>query len=333
MIDEAEIDRQLAARPTDFTLLIAKADLRSRIGDDRAGAAFYKAALAAASAAGGPLPASWRQPIERAQAALAAATRRFESHLQAELAKAGFAEGQRPERFQHSLDLLTGRRQPRPSLQRPGAYFYPDLPERRYYERDQLPWSAMVEAAAPIILAELQAHLATSAADAFRPYLVSSADRPQTEYHGLVDNPAWSTLYIWEKGGPVAELASAFPRTLEVMQKLPLPRIGVRAPSVLFSRLGPGARIPLHNGMLNTRLICHLPLIVPDHCSFEVGGERRPWEVGKLLVFDDSVEHQAWNDSDEDRIILIFDIWRPELSGREREAVTALFAAIDNYPS
>ena len=115
------------------------------------------------------------------------------------------------------------------------------------------------------------------------------------------------------------------------MKKLDLPFISTRAPGILFSRLAAGARIPPHTGMINTRLICHLPLIVPPGCGFRVGGERREWREGELLVFDDTVEHEAWNHGDSDRIILIFDIWRPELSAEERRAVTAMFDAIDGY--
>ena len=96
------------------------------------------------------------------------------------------------------------------------------------------------------------------------------------------------------------------------------------APTAMFSLLRPGARITPHNGMFNTRLICHLPLIVPPGCGFRVGNEIREWEVGKLIVFDDSIEHEAWNDSDRDRVVLIFDVWRPELSAQERLEVGAL---------
>jgi aspartyl/asparaginyl beta-hydroxylase (cupin superfamily) len=78
--------------------------------------------------------------------------------------------------------------------------------------------------------------------------------------------------------------------------------------------------------MYNCRLICHLPLIVPPDCRFRVGNEVREWEEGKLLIFDDTIEHEAWNESDEDRIVLIFDIWRPELTEQERFELTALFS-------
>ena len=83
--------------------------------------------------------------------------------------------------------------------------------------------------------------------------------------------------------------------------------------------------------MLNTRLICHLPLIVPPNCRLRVGNEVRNVEAGKMLIFDDSIEHEAWNDSDETRVILLFEIWRPELDAEERRALTAMFEAIGLY--
>ena len=177
------------------------------------------------------------------------------------------------------------------------------------------------------MLGELKAALADALP--FRPYLQAREDRPTYDFHGLLDNPDWSTLYLWENGGPVEQNVARFPKTFAAMQQVPLPHITTRAPSILFSLLKPGARIEAHNGMINTRLICHLPLIVPPGCGFRVGNEVREWEVGKLLIFDDTIEHEAWNDSGEDRVVLIFDVWRPELTEDERRAVTAIFEAID----
>ena len=93
----------------------------------------------------------------------------------------------------------------------------------------------------------------------------------------------------------------------------------------MFSLLRAGARIMPHTGMFNTRLICHLPILVPPDCGFRVGNDTRRWEEGKLLIFDDSIEHEAWNNSGEDRVVLIFDIWRPELTEQERHEVAMLF--------
>jgi len=93
--------------------------------------------------------------------------------------------------------------------------------------------------------------------------------------------------------------------------------------------LEPGSRIPPHVGISNARLIVHFPLIVPDNCGFRVGGETRHWEVGKALVFDDMTTHEAWNDSERIRVVLIADLWRPELSMAERAAVTELMDCPD----
>ena len=108
-------------------------------------------------------------------------------------------------------------------------------------------------------------------------------------------------------------------------------RVANRSPSVLFSLLRPGAHIPAHTGMVNTRLIGHLPLIVPPGCEFRVGNEMRPWVEGKAWMFDDTIEHEAWNRSGETRVILLFEIWRPELTPAERALVDAMFAAIDAH--
>jgi aspartyl/asparaginyl beta-hydroxylase (cupin superfamily) len=118
---------------------------------------------------------------------------------------------------------------------------------------------------------------------------------------------------------------------MQVLENVPLARFPNRSPSVLFSRLKPGARIPPHNGLANTRLICHLPLIVPPKCGFRVGNDVREWTEGKAWVFDDSINHEAWNGSDQTRVILLFDIQRPEMSEEENALVSALFAAVDRY--
>jgi hypothetical protein len=328
--DETEIDALLQREPRNIEALVRKAELRERLGDDRVANAFYKAAWSAA-AASQPLPASLWPVLNRAQQGMARAQLLFEKHLERSLAKSGFHQGERPPRFQESLDLMLGRKHTTLGLQQPTSYFFPGLPQRRYYERSELRWAAKIEAAVPAIRQELLDYLAAGK-DAFAPYIVSDPTRPQTDLHGLRDNPDWSTLHIWRKDAAVAGVTEHFPRTLGAVEQLDLPRITVRAPSILFSRLAAGARIPPHHGVMNARLICHLPLIVPPGCGFRVGGEERAWKEGELLVFDDSVEHEAWNAGTSDRIILIFDVWRPEIQLDERRAITALFETVDNYP-
>jgi aspartyl/asparaginyl beta-hydroxylase (cupin superfamily) len=92
----------------------------------------------------------------------------------------------------------------------------------------------------------------------------------------------------------------------------------------MFSALAPKSRIPPHNGETNARVVAHLPLIVPDGCLYRVGFEQRTWHVGETLIFDDTIEHEARNDSDELRVVLIFDLWNPLLTLEERELVKAM---------
>ena len=102
---------------------------------------------------------------------------------------------------------------------------------------------------------------------------------------------------------------------------MPRARIESRAPTAFFSILEANTRIPAHTGVTNTRLTVHLPLIVPPDCGFRVGGTTREWVPGKAWVFDDTIEHEAWNLSDTPRAILIFDIWNPLLTAAERELI------------
>ena len=98
-------------------------------------------------------------------------------------------------------------------------------------------------------------------------------------------------------------------------------------PNAMFSALAPRTRIPPHHGETNARVVVHLPLVVPPGCSYRVGFEERRWKVGEILAFDDSIEHEARNDGDELRVVLIFDVWNPLLSAGERDMVRAISAA------
>ena len=100
------------------------------------------------------------------------------------------------------------------------------------------------------------------------------------------------------------------------------------APEVLFSVFTAGTHLLPHRGVTNTRVVGHLPLLVPDDCALSVGGEIHVWQEGRVVVFDDTYEHEAWNRSPEMRVVLIFDLWNPFLTEAEREAVTDVVAAI-----
>jgi aspartyl/asparaginyl beta-hydroxylase (cupin superfamily) len=166
----------------------------------------------------------------------------------------------------------------------------------------------------------------------FSPYLESDGTHLSPSGTDLVDNDDWGAYYLWHYGDRNDEAAELCPTTFAALEAAPQPDIPGQAPIALFSRLRPTTRIPPHNGMVNTRLICHLPLIVPENCgALRVGNEMRPWTAGEMLIFDDSIQHEAWNDSDKERVVLLFDIWRPELSEEERALVGTVLTAARNY--
>jgi aspartyl/asparaginyl beta-hydroxylase (cupin superfamily) len=162
------------------------------------------------------------------------------------------------------------------------------------------------------------------------PYVRKEANRA-SRGHSLLNDARWSAFHLWQGGERVEENARRCPTIMRLLELPSIPRIARRSPMGLISILRPGTHIPPHHGMLNTRLICHVPLVVPPGCRLRVGGETRDVVEGQALVFDDSFEHEAWNDGDAVRAVLLFEIWRPELSDEEKVALTAMFEAVTGY--
>jgi aspartyl/asparaginyl beta-hydroxylase (cupin superfamily) len=149
---------------------------------------------------------------------------------------------------------------------------------------------------------------------------------PMDQWRPLNRNLDWTAIHLVRNGVTVEPNARHCPKTMELLASLPQPRIPASAPNAMFSLLAPNTQIPPHVGVSNARLVCHLPLVVPDGCWFRVGAETRPWNVGEAFVFDDTIEHEAMNPTDELRVVFIFDVWHPDLSPVERDAVAALIA-------
>ena len=319
------VDRLLAVEPRNLAGLLLKADHLHASGDTRSAASFYLAALKAAPAPERAAPGLIAH-LKRARERCDSYAAQYGAYILEQLSARGFGGGSSP-RFAQSIDIVLGRKQI--YLQQPRYYYFPGLPQIQFYPRDPFPWIETLEQATSEIRDELLAVMQEPAA--FAPYVQGYTNRPQKQEAGMRDNPDWSAFYLWKDGAVVEENARRCPRTMQAVADLPLAKVKNRSPSVLFSLLRAGAHIPPHNGLVNTRLICHLPLIVPEQCSFRVGNEVREWREGQAWLFDDSIEHEAWNRSDATRVILLFDVWRPELSHEERELVAALFEAIDAH--
>ena len=184
-----------------------------------------------------------------------------------------------------------------------------------FFERAQFPWLAEIEARTDVIRAELTAALAAEQ-EKFSPYIAYRPGDPVNQWQELNHAWGWSAYHLW-RGGYCArqrtwarcpQTAACAGQRTDGGDRRPLPQCHV---------LGAGATyhlIPPHNGETNARVVAHLPLIVPEGCLYRVGAEQRRWTVGEILVFDDTIEHEARNDSDELRVVLIFDLWNPLLS-------------------
>jgi aspartate beta-hydroxylase len=322
----AAIERLLSTEPRNPRALIMKADHLAELGDARSATAYYSAALKSAPPPN-QTPPDLAQELQRARAVCDRYAAQYQDYILGRLAAQGFDPARSSRRFAESLDIVLGKK--RIYLQEPKYYYFPGLPQIQFYDREAFPWLAEVEAATDDVRAELLEVL--NEPDAFAPYVQGRSNRPRKEEAGMLDNPAWSAFYLWKDGAPVRENAARCPRTMEALRSAPLARVPNRSPSILFSLLRPGAHIPPHNGLVNTRLICHLPLIAPDNCRFRVGNEERSWVKGRAWLFDDTIEHEAWNESAETRVILLFDVWRPELTAEEHQLVISLFEAIDAH--
>jgi aspartyl/asparaginyl beta-hydroxylase (cupin superfamily) len=325
-VDEnAALEQALKLDANHLPALLAKGDLYAKLGNRRAAASYYKSGIKLAAALPS-LSSEWRAELRRVEAACEGFARDYADQLLTALSTKGLgAKG--TERFTHALDLLLGKRQLYP--QQPKYFYFPELPQIQFFDPRGFPWAAALAREVEGIRAEARAVVDSGAG--FVPYVQREANRPSFDTKGLLENPDWGAFFLIKDGVAIAENAARCPLTFAALRHIPLCQIDGRTPSVLFSRLQPGARIPPHHGFMNARLIGHLPLIVPPGCALRVGNETREWREGEILLFDDSIEHEAWNLSNEPRVVLIFDVWRPELSDTERGLVAAMLEAIDQF--
>lgn len=319
----AAVSGALRLDPLGFLPLLMKANLLEQLGQNDAADELYGVVLFHAPPEE-RLPPGVREQLARARHRHAAYIARreavYERAAAAALDRAGNAERKRIERFRSNA-----LRKTRTWHQEPTHFHFPGLAEHEFFERDAFPFLAELEAAADDIRREFEALIASEKGELV-PYVQESDDVP-SQMAALNHSSDWTAIHLIAFGRRVEANARHCPRTLALFEGIDQPEIADRSPNLMFSLLAPHTRIPPHNGISNARLVLHLPLIVPPNCGFRVGGETREWTPGEALVFDDTIEHEAWNDSDKLRVVLIGDLWRPELTPVEREAVAAIIAA------
>ena len=314
----------LTANPYFLPALLAKGEFFERLGRSKQAAEAYANALKVAP----PVP-QWpdalRAQLQHAKQVSDRYHQVFSAYLERELALPRAAlDAASASRWQEAAAIMTG--QSEPYLSQSNQLSVPRLPAIPFYDRAQFAWAEAVEAQTDAIREELVAALASERQD-FVPYIGYKPGDPVNQWAELNHSDRWSTYPLWLHGVPNKDHLARCPRTAQALVDAELVQIDGICPNAMFSALAPHTHIPPHQGETNARLVVHLPLIVPNNCHYRVGFEHRQWQVGELLIFDDTIEHEARNDSDELRVVLIFDVWNPYLTAAERDMVCAMMAA------
>jgi aspartyl/asparaginyl beta-hydroxylase (cupin superfamily) len=204
------------------------------------------------------------------------------------------AQAPLPARFQSYISgLRTNHKKPRMTT-------YPGLRSLPWHDAQQFRLARDLEAAADKIAAEFHAL-------AGRGF--------QDEAENIKRSGQWSVLFLYERGRKNEDICSRCPQTLAVIEtNRTVLSLGGLA---YFSALEPGTHVTPHYGPTNMRLRCHLGIDVPEGCGVRVGGTTRTWQVGRCIVFDDSFTHEVWNFGDRRRVVLVVDLWHPDLTDDE----------------
>jgi aspartate beta-hydroxylase len=319
--EDAVLTAVLAIDPYFLPALLAVGALVERTKGSKSAARHYRNALKVAPPAA-QWPPALIQQLTHAQKCVENYGQELSAHLEQALgSRIDKLPTNELQRWREVGALVSGQGKTYPAIA--NQLQIPRLPAIPFFERSMFPWMRELEDQTDHIRDELQS-LLEGQTEQFQPYVAYEAGTPVNQWHELNHSKRWSSYFLWRNGDEVLENSQHCPKTAAALQQQDMPKIPGLCPNAMFSALAPKTHIPPHHGETNARLIVHLPLIVPENCSYRVGFEHRVWRVGETLIFDDTIEHEARNDSDELRVVLIFDIWNPLLSAHERELVQVL---------
>jgi aspartate beta-hydroxylase len=329
-------ERCLQLAPDLFVVRLHLGNVLEQLGETQRALLAYSGAVRGAQVQGrwmndASTPPGLRPAVQHAIRFISAGCHQtFDAVLEPLRQRYGAAELKRVE---HCLAIYLGQRpSPRPDArQQPKFLYFPDIPSQTYYPKERFAWQAELEAATETIREELLTVLAEN--QPLLPFLGEHSPEALGTYLGPTgERPAqWDGYFFYRHGQRFDENAARCPRTASLLDSFPLVRIRDHAPEILFSVLRPGTHILPHRGVTNTRLVTHLPLIVPPDCAIKVGGEIHAWQEGQCVTFDDTFEHDAWNKSEQTRVIVLMDSWNPDLTDIERAAVVDLVEAIGDF--
>jgi len=196
------------------------------------------------------------------------------------------------------VSYLLGRGQSRNIRQ---LNMYPDLRAEPWYDPSLFPITRALEESVGAIKDEIS-RIGTGG---FHP-----------EKENIAREGNWDTLPLYQRGRKNVPNCFACPVTTEIIESYDT--IRTLAGLIYFSRLGPHSRVAAHAGPTNLRLRCHLGLSIPTgECGLRLAGINYTWAQDKCIIFDDSFVHEVWNSSEKERVVLIVDLWHPDLSQRE----------------
>lgn len=337
-LDEARtaFERVLTLAPEFFIARLHLGHVLENLGDTHAALTEYFGAITRAQAKGRWLSAETTAPALRELVTYAmrfvdgGRKKLFGDVLAPLRAEHG---GDALRRVEHALDIYLGEAPAKypDTRQKPKFLYLPGLPTTPYFSRELFEWYAELERNTGIIREELLAVL--HAEQGMEPFLKLPSPDVAAQYlgGGPQGAPAWDAFFFYRHGARYDENCARCPRTSGIIESLPLARIRTHAPEICFSVLAPGTHILPHHGVTNVRVVTHLPLIVPEACALSVGGEEHAWQEGRCVTFDDTFEHEAWNRSENTRVVLIIDSWNPHLTAVERDAVAMLVEAIGDF--
>ncbi|XP_020944980.1 aspartyl/asparaginyl beta-hydroxylase isoform X7 [Sus scrofa] len=144
------------------------------------------------------------------------------------------------------------------------------------------------------------------------------------EDENLREKGDWSQFTLWQQGRKNENACKGAPKTCSLLDKFP-ETTGCRRGQIKYSVMHPGTHVWPHTGPTNCRLRMHLGLVIPkEGCKIRCANETKTWEEGKVLIFDDSFEHEVWQDAKSFRLIFIVDVWHPELTPQQRLSLPAI---------
>jgi aspartate beta-hydroxylase len=323
---QSAVSAALKLNPRSFFALFLRGTILRQAGENKQAASAFKIAIQCA-----PLPhecdTSTMGAIEQAKAFCTTMNADKEAFLRDRLS-AFLSSGSHAERTRAEILLGNQVERRKPFRQEPLLFDFPHLPAIEFWEREEFPWLESVEAATKDIQSELRGIMAGKQSNLV-PYIHYGEGLPLDQWQDLNHSTDWSAYHLIEGGLVSGEARKKCPKTLSAMKDVPQPTLQGRSPVLMFSVLRPHTHIPPHTGASNARLLCHLPLIVPPNCLYRVGGSYREWKVGEAFIFDDTIEHEAHNNSNEVRVVLIFDVWNPRLTDGDKALIVQMSEALD----